>query len=159
MAELVKGGSVSTFKDNVNTFINGDTNIPNEIIKIAHFVTDNPYIIENIIEPPNLLRCIACCYNKQQCTKNKKKNADYCGIHVKGTPFGVVLQRTETVVDLNITLTDINGVLCYVDTFNNVYRAEDIIQHKLNPAIIAKWDGTTYTSLLTTADTTHTTPH
>lgn len=139
---------VTTFKDNLKTFLeNDDNDVPSEIIEIANYIKNNPQFIGNIIETPDPLRCIACCYNKQQCTKHKKKDTQYCGIHIKGTPYGIIVQKNDKVIKLDIYLTNIKGILCYVDPYNNVYHAEDVIQHKINPKIIARWNGTIYTPL------------
>jgi hypothetical protein len=147
MSLETKKSGVLTFKDNINNFLNDNKIVPNEIIELAKFVNDNPYIIENIIEPPNPLRCIASCYNKKQCTKNKKFDSQFCGIHVKGTPYGIIAQKSDNIIKIDVSLIEIKGILCYIDTYNNVYQTEDIIQSKINPKIIAKWDGVNYIPL------------
>jgi hypothetical protein len=139
---------VTTFKDSLKYFLDNDNDVPNEIIEIAKYIKNNPQFIGNIIETPDPLRCIACCYNKQQCTKNKREGSQYCGIHIKGIPYGIIVQKNDKVFKLDITLTNIKGILCYIDAYNNVYHAEDVIQHKINPKIIARWDGTNYTHIL-----------
>jgi hypothetical protein len=143
----LKSEEVKHFKNNINDFLKKD-NLPNEIIKIAEFVNDNPYIIERIIDKTNPLRCIACCYNKEQCTKNKKKNSDFCGIHKRGTPYGIIEPKTTEIVEFNVTLTEIKGVLCFIDNLNNIYEMEDIIQKKINPKIIARLIDGVYTSVI-----------
>lgn len=145
MSLQLKTADILKFKDNINSFLNDNTIISNEIIELAKFVNDNPYLIENIIEIPNPLRCIASCYNKLQCSKNKKNNSQYCGIHIKGTPYGIIAQKSNNIIKHEVILTEIKGVLCYIDSYNNVYQAEDVIQNKTNPKIIAKWDGINYT--------------
>ena len=132
------------FKENITTFLQDKQIVTDEIIEIAKYVSKNPEIIETIIEIPDESRCTAYCYNKKRCTKNKKKESQYCGIHIKGTPYGVVLQKSDNIIKHDVILTDIKGVMCYVDAHHNVYRAEDIINKKTNPAIIAKWDGKNY---------------
>jgi hypothetical protein len=63
--------NADVFKDNITTFLEDNNTIPDEIVEIAKYVADNPDIIETIIEPYNELRCLAYCYNKKQCTKNR----------------------------------------------------------------------------------------
>ena len=125
--------NVDKFKTKVSTFLNDNKNISQEIIQIANFVNNNPYIIENIIEEPNPLRCIACCYNKKQCSKNKKKNSQFCGIHIKKTPYGTIPQIDRNIIDVDVSLIEIKGIMCFIDDNNNVYQAEDVIQNKINP--------------------------
>lgn len=141
---LKNNKDIDIFKNNINIYLNKEKQLPKEIIDIANFVNNNPHIIENIIETSNPLRCIACCYNKQQCSKNKKDNNLFCGIHIKKRRYGTISQISDNIVNIDVTLTDIKGVLCYVDEFYNVYQAEDVIQNKINPKIIAKWDGKNY---------------
>jgi hypothetical protein len=151
-AKIIKADNINKtsnygiFKDNISTFINKtDDSIPEEIIQIAKYVSDNPTIIKTIIDTPTPFRCFACCFNKKQCTKNKKKNSLFCGIHMKGTPYGVVVPKNNNIINIDITLTEINGVLCFIDHYGNIYQAEDIIQHKLNPKIIAHMINGIYT--------------
>ena len=65
-----------------------------------------------------------------------------CGTHVKGTPHGTIenevnVQKPNTKVE--VWVKDIKGINYYIDAQNNVYKPEDILSNKLNPAIIAKW--------------------
>jgi hypothetical protein len=143
---LDKEYEIDNFKNNINHFLKKD-NLPNEIIKIAEFVNDNPYIIQNIIDNTNPLRCIACCYNKQQCSKNKKKNSDFCGVHKTATPYGIIQQKDDQIVQIDVTLTEIKGILCFIDNLNNIYEMEDIIKKKINPKVIARLIDGVYTSV------------
>ena len=34
---------------------------------------------------------------------------------------------------------EINGILYYIDNYNNIYKSEEIISNKINPNIIAKY--------------------
>jgi len=37
-----------------------------------------------------------------------------------------------------VVATDVNGIVYYIDKFMNVYKTEDILSGKTNPAVIAK---------------------
>jgi len=39
---------------------------------------------------------------------------------------------------IDVVATNIMGIVYYIDKFNNVYKTEDILEGKTNPAIIAK---------------------
>jgi hypothetical protein len=39
---------------------------------------------------------------------------------------------------LDVVATDVNGIVYYIDKFMNVYKTEDILSGKTNPAVIAK---------------------
>ena len=61
---------------------------------------------------------------------------------MKGTPHGVVDNQEEpnfTTQKIEVWAQDIQGIIYYIDTHNNVYQAEDIIVNKINPKIIAKY--------------------
>ena len=76
-----------------------------------------------------------------QCTRKKKKGSQYCGTHAKienrvkqHSP-----ETTSTVSNkMEVSAEDIHGIIYYIDTFNNVYHTEDILEGKENPRIIAK---------------------
>lgn len=95
-------------------------------------------------------RCCAKRATNEQCTRRKKDGCDYCGTHLKGTPHGIVEQNNEEVKQntqkIEVWAQDIQGIIYYIDKFNNVYKAEDIIINKINPKIIAKYfkDGDQY---------------
>jgi hypothetical protein len=95
--------------------------------------------VKNIV--PGFERCIAKRSNNEQCTRRKKKNCEYCGTHIKGTPHGLI-DNTNDIKQLThkieVWAQDIKGIVYYIDNHNNVYQTEDIIMNKTNPAIIAK---------------------
>ena len=91
---------------------------------------------------PHYLRCMAKRANGEQCTRKKKDDSCYCGTHDKNRPHGVVDKDDENDVKLKkmeVRLQDINGILYYIDKFNNIYKTDDIIENKVNPSIIAKY--------------------
>lgn len=87
-------------------------------------------------------RCCAKRASNEQCTRRKKDGSEYCGTHLKGTPHGIVdLQNDNkiTTQKIEVWAQEIQGIIYYIDKFNNVYQAEDIVINKKNPAIIAKY--------------------
>jgi len=97
--------------------------------------------VKNII--PLSDRCCAKRANSEQCTRRRKKEFNFCGTHIKGTPCGIINNEGElpnTQTHKEIWLEDINGIMYYLDNDHNVYKAEDIMSNKINPSIQAKWD-------------------
>ena len=87
-------------------------------------------------------RCCAKRASNEQCTRRKKVGCEYCGTHVKGTPHGIVDAQSESKVNtqtIEVWAEDIQGIIYYIDNFNNVYQPEDIMTNKINPKIIAKY--------------------
>jgi len=39
---------------------------------------------------------------------------------------------------IQVCVVNIKGILYYVDTFQNVYKTEDILEHRNNPRVIGK---------------------
>jgi hypothetical protein len=99
---------------------------------------------------PNINRCIANRANGEQCTRRKQMGFQFCGTHTKGTPHGIIEQNNNTIQQINqkieVNAEEIKGIVYYIDTFNNVYKTDDILTNKANPAVIAKYvkkeDGT-----------------
>ena len=90
---------------------------------------------------PVLNRCIAKRANGEQCTRRRKVECEFCGTHSKGTPHGLItntLSIEDTIQKLDVFAEDVNGIIYYIDKFNNVYKTEDILEGKSNPLIIAK---------------------
>jgi hypothetical protein len=87
-------------------------------------------------------RCCAKRASNEQCTRRKKEGHEYCGTHMKGTPHGIVDIQNEnknTTQKIEVCAQDIQGIIYYIDKTGNVYQAEDIINNKINPKIIAKY--------------------
>ena len=96
--------------------------------------------IKNYI--PSFDRCCAKRASNEQCTRKKKDNCNYCGTHIKGTPYGIVdnVEENKTSTQkIEVWTQDIQGIIYYIDNKNNVYNPEDIISNKTNPKIIAKY--------------------
>jgi hypothetical protein len=87
-------------------------------------------------------RCCAKRATNEQCTRRKKEGSEYCGTHMKGTPHGIIDTQNEEKVNvqkIEVWAQEIQGIIYYIDNFNNVYQAEDIVVNKMNPKIIAKY--------------------
>jgi len=92
---------------------------------------------------PLYMRCTAKRANGEQCTRKKKDGLCYCGTHEKNRPHGVVdinIDTSDKLTKTEVWLQEINGIMYYIDTFNNVYKTQDIISNKINPDIIAKYN-------------------
>ena len=140
------------FEDNDAEIISSaDKQLKSEFLQ---FVFDNPSLvfekedfikrkrIKNIVSSDNL--CIAKRANGEQCTRSKKnEHEQFCGTHIKGTPHGEINNnvddKSKNITKIEIWVQEIKGINYYVDSMNNVYKPEDIISNKPNPAIIAKW--------------------
>ena len=91
---------------------------------------------------PNLNRCGARRANGEQCTRRRKLDCEFCGTHYKGVPHGLISfenNNENTIKTMEVFSEEINGIIYYLDKFNNVYNITDIIQNKENPRIIAKY--------------------
>jgi hypothetical protein len=92
---------------------------------------------------PQCERCGAKRANGTQCTRRKKEAGKYCGTHSKGTPHGEISPSdgdVATVKKVEVWTEDFKGINYYIDSANNVYKTQDIMENKQNPAIIAKWE-------------------
>ncbi len=87
-------------------------------------------------------RCCAKRATGEQCTRRRKEGCEYCGTHTKGTPHGIMDTTDEPKVNthkVEVWAQDIQGIVYYIDKFNNVYDTADIIKNQVNPKIIAKY--------------------
>lgn len=103
--------------------------------------------VKNVV--PICDRCSSKRANGEQCTRRRKEGCDYCGTHQKGRPHGIVETQEQpkpTTQKIEVWAEDIQGIMYYIDKFNNVYQTEDIVSNKLNPKVIAKYvkDGNSY---------------
>jgi len=94
-------------------------------------------------------RCCAKRASNEQCTRRRKEGSEYCGTHMKGTPHGILDVQNDNKVStqkVEVWAQDIQGIVYYIDKFNNVYDTADIIKNQINPKIIAKYvkDGENY---------------
>ncbi len=88
-------------------------------------------------------RCCAKRASNEQCTRRRKEGSEYCGTHMKGTPHGIMdTNQTEVKAStqkIEVWAQDIQGIVYYIDKFENVYDTADIIKNQMNPKIIAKY--------------------
>jgi len=87
-------------------------------------------------------RCCAKRASHEQCTRRKKEGNEYCGTHMKGSPHGIVdilNENKNNTQKIEVCAQDIQGIIYYIDKSGNVYQADDIINNKINPKIIAKY--------------------
>jgi hypothetical protein len=88
-------------------------------------------------------RCCAKRASGEQCTRRRKDATnEYCGTHLKGTPHGTCDLEEQSKPQgqkIEVWAQDIQGIVYYIDKSYNVYQAEDIVQGKNNPKIIAKY--------------------
>lgn len=77
-----------------------------------------------------------------QCTRKKKKGSQYCGTHAKIEKRNQELPQQSNISTVSnkmeVSAEDIRGIIYYIDSHNNVYHTEDILENKENPRIIAK---------------------
>jgi len=95
--------------------------------------------IKNTIPSSN--RCNAKRANNEQCTRRRKEGSEYCGTHAKGTPNGFLNTNecgTCPSIKIEVVAEEINGIVYYMDSFMNLYKMEDIMSGKENPATIGK---------------------
>ena len=87
-------------------------------------------------------RCTAKRSNGEQCTRRKKTGHEFCGTHTKGIPHGVCevtnIILVPTMNKIEVRVQDINGIMYFIDTNDNVYQTEDVLMEKKNPKIIGR---------------------
>lgn len=96
--------------------------------------------VKNVVS--HFERCSAKRANGEQCTRRKRDDSCFCGTHAKGTPHGVSENgesEESNIKKIEVWVEEIKGINYYIDSDNNVYRAEDIVENKTSPAVIAKW--------------------
>jgi energy-converting hydrogenase Eha subunit F len=145
---------ISSFKDSIKEKASQMGVVNNEEVnQLLHYIYDYDRLsfdkedfmkrkrVKNFV--PIFDRCCAKRATNEQCTRRKKESFEYCGTHIKGTPHGIIdTQENEIKVNtqkIEVWAQDIQGIIYYIDKFNNVYQAEDIIVNKVNPKIIAKY--------------------
>lgn len=90
---------------------------------------------------PAIDRCMAKRANGEQCTRRRKEGCQYCGTHSKGTPHGEYEGGSNELCQnkiIELTVQDINGIMYYVDSEDNVYNQSHVLSNKINPECIGK---------------------
>ena len=97
---------------------------------------------KNVVELQD--RCTAYIAGQQQCTRRRKADCHLCGTHAKGTPHGICdkdQKNPGTALEkVEVRTQNIRGIEYFIDNNGNVYKTEDVVQNKLNPTIIAKYE-------------------
>ena len=145
---------ITLFKDSIKEKATQMGVINNEEVnQLLHYIYDYDRLsfnkedfmkrkrVKNFV--PIFDRCCAKRATNEQCTRRKKDGFEYCGTHMKGTPHGIIdTQDNEVKVNtqkIEVWAQDIQGIIYYIDKFNNVYDTADIIKNQVNPKIIAKY--------------------
>jgi len=145
---------ITLFKDSIKEKATQMGVINNEEVnQLLHYIYDYDRLsfnkedfmkrkrVKNFV--PIFDRCCAKRASNEQCTRRKKEGFEYCGTHMKGTPHGIIHNQDNEVKlitqKIEVWAQDIQGIIYYIDKFNNVYQAEDIVVNKVNPKIIAKY--------------------
>jgi FKBP-type peptidyl-prolyl cis-trans isomerase len=100
--------------------------------------------VKNIVPPQQ--RCHAKRANGEQCTRKKKVGCDYCGTHTKGSPNSIIDDESNggssvskvSQQSVSVWVQNIKGIEYFIDSNNNVYKHEDVIENLSNPQVIAK---------------------
>tara|TARA_B100000767_G_C19590445_1_gene461195 strand:+ start:329 stop:853 length:525 start_codon:yes stop_codon:yes gene_type:complete len=97
--------------------------------------------VKNIVS--HCERCAAKRANGEQCTRRRQDGNYFCGTHIKGTPHGVCENEENKKTpskQIEIWIEEIKGIHYYIDSDKNVYNAKDIVENKVTPPVIAKWE-------------------
>ena len=151
---------ISTFKDDIRGKIIElgikDTERANELMNYIYEYKRLSFEKEDFMKRrrvknsvPIENRCNAKRANGEQCTRKRRDDCEFCGTHYKGTPHGIASladsmdgSSMNDSVNLEVFAEEIGGIVYYIDKFKNVYKTDDVLQSKLNPEIIAKWEKT-----------------
>ena len=74
--------------------------------------------------------------NGKKCVRKCCAGFEYCGTHkpVTGTTTQLPLTSAHT-----IFVEDIDGIAYYLDTYGNIFKAEDILRQSLTPKVIGQY--------------------
>lgn len=143
------------FKDDIKQkIVSGDINFSEkELSDLLQYIYDyqgirlgsNDFVKRKRVknEVPVTNRCCALRANKEQCTRRRRENSDYCGTHIKGSPHGILdvnkinIEETEKI---EVWIEEIKGIHYYLDNKGNVYCPQDISKNSKKPKIIAKYE-------------------
>lgn len=149
---------LSKFKDDVRDKIVelglGETERINELLEFVYEYNRLTFEKEDFMKRrrvknsvPMENRCNAKRANGEQCTRKRRDDCEFCGTHYKGTPHGIATNdnasaasTSNEAVTLEVFAEEIGGIVYYIDKSKNVYKTDDVLQAKLNPGIIAKWE-------------------
>ena len=143
---------VSNFKKEVceklkkTTFV--DSSAQNELLEFIYDYDRLSMMKEDFIKRkriknaiPTSNRCSAKRASGEQCTRRRKEECDFCGTHEKGRPHGLVSTEKDSLpqtTSIEVVAREVNGIVYYIDQYDNVYDTEDVMNNKSNPRIVAK---------------------
>ena len=148
-------GSIAQFKEDVKGWFetnNADISGKSSKSDFLKFIFDHNTVnlskddfqrrkrVKNCV--PTQIRCCAKRANGEQCTRRKKEECEYCGTHIKGSPYGKVegvADDINLVKKREIWVQDIKGIQYFIDAEYNVYNHEDILNNKNNPEVICHY--------------------
>lgn len=125
-------------EDKTNDFVQYMNDFPN--IELCKQDFQKRKRIKNSV--PDYNRCIALKFNGCRCSRKQKHDGtQFCGTHMKGSPYGTIEQKVQQdkVEKIQLWLQDINGISRYIDSTGNVYCTEDIMNSMENPRVIGKY--------------------
>tara|TARA_B100001093_G_scaffold251295_1_gene240695 strand:+ start:1455 stop:1958 length:504 start_codon:yes stop_codon:yes gene_type:complete len=141
------------FKKDIKEYLNTNSNVEyNDKSQLLKFIYDYENItldktdfvkrkrVKSVV--PHYLRCNAKRASGEQCTRKKKDDCCFCGTHSKNRPHGTIdtdSSNEETYNKQEVWLQEINGIIYYIDKFNNIYKTQDVLSNKVNPNIFAKY--------------------
>lgn len=143
---------ISSFKDELRNKISSLQIDDKEKAQLLVYIYEYPRLtldandvikrkrVKNVLPTNN--RCNANRANGEQCTRRRRDNCEFCGTHSKGTPHGIIADEVKSTntVDVSMRIEQINGIVHHIDNFNNVYSTEDIMNNKMEPKIVGKYD-------------------
>jgi hypothetical protein len=82
-------------------------------------------------------QCSGTTWNGKRCRRKRRKGFDTCCIHTS-IEHTLSSKQMNTINMIDVHIEDIQGILYYVDNFENVYCTEDILAKKQNPKIVGR---------------------
>ncbi len=86
---------------------------------------------------PTAERCQGRRADGEQCTRQRRDGNNYCKTHSKGLPHG---QVEEDVIKKEVVATDVNGIIYFIDSNDNIFSTEDVMAGKIDPKLIGKFN-------------------
>jgi len=65
-------------------------------------------------------------------------NSEYCGTHLKGTPYGIIQNDEKMENEVKVWMEEINGIYYYIDQKGNIYDYLEMRESKVK--IIGKYE-------------------
>ena len=141
--DIISNQSLEDDRDRIREYMEFVFEYPKLVLEKSDFILSKKKTSTNtnstIATPMTIdMQCVAKRSDGIQCTRKKKKGCEYCGTHAKLESNQVISSTTTVNQKMEVSAEDINGIIYYIDSFNNVYHTEDILEGNENPRIIAK---------------------